>query len=165
MRSRPAQIAELSIISPRLRTSTSEAPHKPHASTRWFWQSGIGITTPSVKKAEEVSRRGYTPEGNPNVVVFGAYFTQTFSDSAPHMHVVMLSVKTSEVWTYKLAKRCSNEQGYFLEKEDGKFITPQTQLQRDSRVLLRSISQERVSGRRSVAGTENKEQRSWYRAL
>lgn len=43
-----------------------------------------------------------------------------------------------------------NEQGYFPKKEDGKFVTPQTQFQRDSRELLRSISQEKglvVEGR------------------
>ena len=79
-------------------------------------------------------------------MVFGAYFHADEPDSAPHMHVDYYYVKRENKRGLSLQvsqNGALNEQGYFPKKEDGKFVTPQTQFQRDSRELLRSISQEK----------------------
>lgn len=121
---------------------------KPHASYEMILTIGNRDNHPSVKKAEEVAEAWLEEfqKRNPNVVVFGAYFHADEPDSAPHMHVDYYYVKRENKRGLSLQvsqNGALNEQGYFPKKEDGKFITPQTQFQRDSRELLRSISQEK----------------------
>lgn len=121
---------------------------KPHASYEMILTIGNREHHPSVKRAEEVAKTWLDEfqKRNPNVVVFGAYFHADEPDSAPHMHVDYYYVKRENKRGLSLQvsqNGALNEQGYFPRKEDGKFVTPQTQFQRDSRELLRSISKEK----------------------
>ncbi|HEL1106838.1 TPA: plasmid recombination protein [Streptococcus equi subsp. zooepidemicus] len=120
---------------------------KPHASYEMIITIGNRDHHPNAGKAEAVMEAWLKDfrEKNPNVVVFGAHFHADEPDSAPHMHVDYYFVKRANKRGLGLQvsqNGALNEQGYFPTKRDGKFVTPQTQWQEDSRELLRSISKE-----------------------
>lgn len=120
---------------------------KPHASYEMILTIGNKDHHPPVKRAEKALKNWLEEfqSRNPNVVVFGAYFHADEPDSAPHMHVDYYFVKRENKRGMSLQvsqNGALNEQGYFPRKENGKFLTPQTQWQYDSRELLRSIAKE-----------------------
>lgn len=121
---------------------------RPHASYEMIVTIGNRDHHPSFRRAESVLKAWLDEfqKQNPNLVVFGAYFHADEPGSAPHMHVDYYLVKRENKRGLSLQVSQNGgltEQGYYAKKENGKFVTPQTQWQDDSRELLRRIAQER----------------------
>ncbi|MGV3028955.1 plasmid recombination protein [Streptococcus hyovaginalis] len=135
---------------------------KPHASYEMILTIGNRDNHPSVNEAESVLKEWLEEfqKRNPNVVVFGAYFHADEPDAAPHLHIDYYYVKRQNRRGLSLQvsqNGALNEQGYFPKKEDGKFVTPQTQFQHDSRELLRDIALRRgLTVDKTVRGENHK---------
>ena len=120
---------------------------KPKASYEMIVTVGNRDEAPSVEESERVCRDWLErfQKQNPNVVVFGAYFHADEPGSAAHMHVDYYFVKRENKRGLSVQvsqNGALQEQGYIPKRENGKFVTPQTQFQRNSRELLRSVAKE-----------------------